>query len=83
MERKVRIAAGVVSALLIAAVMVSCDDDDPTGPNARTYVANLNAAAEGPGVTSAGSGSVTFVDNGTQIDWTMTLTNITNAPPQQ
>jgi hypothetical protein len=38
----------------------------------------LTAANEGAGRTSPGSGVVTFVDNVTSIDWTMTLTNITN-----
>jgi len=38
----------------------------------------MTAAGEGAGHTSAGSGVATFVDNGTVITWTMTLTNMTN-----
>jgi hypothetical protein len=78
MNKKVRLFAGVLTAALVVAVVASCDDDDPTGPNGRTYIANLNAAAEGGTVSSPGSGLVVFVDNGSQIDWTMTLNNITN-----
>ena len=76
MRRTVGIAVGVVGAVAIAAFAVSCGSS--TAPVAKTYVANLNAAAEGAGHTSPGSGVVTFVDNGTVIDWTLTLTNMTN-----
>lgn len=76
MRRTVGFAAGIIGAAVIAAVAVSCNDS--TAPSNRQYIANLNALAEGPGRTSPGTGVVTFVDNGTQIDWTMTLTNITN-----
>ncbi|MFL5583644.1 MAG: CHRD domain-containing protein [Gemmatimonadaceae bacterium] len=78
MRRTVRIAGGVIAAAAIAVFAVSCDDDDTTGPGAKTYVANLNAAAEGGGFTSPGSGVFTFVDNGDVINWTLDLTNITN-----
>jgi hypothetical protein len=74
----VRIAAGIMVAAAIAVFAASCDDDDSTGPGARTYVANLNAAAEQGGFTSPGSGVFTFVDNGDVINWTLDLTNITN-----
>jgi hypothetical protein len=76
MRRTVGIAVGVVGAAVIAAFAVSCGSS--TAPVARTYVANLNAAAEGAGHTSPGSGVFTFTDNGNVIDWTLTLTNITN-----
>lgn len=78
MRRTVRIAAGIAGAAAIAVVAVSCGDDGSTGPGARTYVANLNAAAEGAGHTSPGSGVFSFVDNGDVINWTLDLTNITN-----
>ncbi len=77
MRRTVRIAAGIIGAAVIAAVAVSCDDDS-TGLTPRTYVANLNTAAEQNGITTGASGTVTFVDNGTSIDWTMELVNTTN-----
>jgi CHRD domain-containing protein len=77
MRRTVRIAAGIIGAAVVAIVGISCGDDS-TGPTNRTYVANLNAAAEQGGFTSPGSGVFTFVDNGNVIDWTLELTNITN-----
>jgi hypothetical protein len=78
MRRTVRTAAGIVGAALIATIAVSCGDDDVTGTTNPRYVANLNAAAEGGTVTSAGSGVVTFEDKGNLIAWSMTLTNMTN-----
>lgn len=79
MHTNVRLVAGVVSALLIGTFMVSCDDDDIAGVGAPTYTAILNAANERPAgaSTATGSGTVVFVDNGTSIDWTMTLTDVT------
>ena len=77
MRRTVGIAVGVVGAVVVAAFAVSCGSSS-TGPVAKTYVANLNAAAEGAGHTSPGSGVFTFTDNGNVINWTLTLTNITN-----
>ena len=78
MRRTVRVAAGIIGAAVIAVVVVSCGDDDSTGPTNKMYVANLNAAAEGGTITSAGSGVVTFEDKGDLITWSMTLTNMTN-----
>jgi hypothetical protein len=76
MRRKtVGIAAGIVGAAIIAFVVASCSDS--TSPGNKTYVANLVAANEGPNHTSPGSGVVTFVDLGSEIDWTMNLTNMT------
>ena len=77
MRRTVGIAAGMIGAAAIAVVAASCGSDT-TSPIAKRYVANLNAAAEGAGHTSPGSGVFTFVDNGSVIDWTLDLTNITN-----
>jgi hypothetical protein len=80
MNTKVRLAAGVLSALLITTVVASCDDDDITGVREPTWVADMNAANERPvgASTATGTGTVEFVDNGTSIDWTMTLNNVTN-----
>lgn len=69
---------GVIAAVAVAAVAVSCGDDDVIAPVVHpTYVANLNAAAEGGAFTSNGSGVATFVDLGTEIEWTLNLTNMT------
>src|SRR3982074_2927414 len=76
MRKTVGIFVGVVGAVAIAAFALSCGSS--TAPVGETYVANLNRAAEGAGHSSPGSGVFTFTDNGTVIDWTLTLTNITN-----
>lgn len=78
MRKKMGLIAGLAIALLIPIVVVSCDDDDPIGPVADTYISNLNSANERPvgASTATGTGVVTYVDNGTSIDWTMTLTNM-------
>lgn len=71
------LALAVVAAVVVAAVATNCGSDT-TGPKGKTYVAaNMNAAAEGGGFTSAGTGTVTFVDLGSEITWTMNLTNMT------
>ena len=71
------IALGVVAAAVIGVIATNCGSDT-TGPKGKTYVAaNMNAAAENGGFTSAGTGTFTFVDVGTEIDWTLNLTNMT------
>jgi hypothetical protein len=78
MHTKVRLLAGVIAAIVIPAVMVSCDDDDITGVGDPTWTASMNAASEvGTGSNVTGTGTVFFFDNGNSIDWTMTLTNMT------
>jgi hypothetical protein len=69
------LALGLIAAVGVAAVATSCGSS--TAPTNKTYVANLIAANEGSGHTSPGSGVATFVDIGTEIDWTLTLTNMT------
>lgn len=70
------IGLGVVAAVAVAAVATSCGSDS-TAPVNKTYVANLSPANEVPVKTTTGTGVVTFVDLGNEIDWTMTLTNMT------
>ena len=69
------LALGLIAAVAVAAVATSCGSS--TAPTNKTYVANLIAINEGAGHTSPGSGVATFVDLGTEIDWTLTLTNMT------
>jgi len=79
MHTKVRFAAGVVSALLLSTLVAGCDDDDDdglVGLSQRVYTATMFGTNEIPANTSAGIGSAIFIDNTTQIDWTMTLDNI-------
>jgi hypothetical protein len=71
------IAIGLVVAVAVASIATSCGSDS-TAPNNKTYIAaNMSAANENAGFTSAGSGTATFVDLGTEIDWTLSLTNMT------
>jgi hypothetical protein len=76
MRRTVGTLAGIASAATIAFVGASCGSSTAPGP--KQYVANLSPANEVPAKTTTGTGVVTFVDNGTSIDWTMTLTNMLN-----
>jgi CHRD domain len=71
------LALGLIAAVGVAAVATSCGSGT-TAPTTKTYVANLSPANEVPVKTTTGTGVVTFVDLGTEIDWTMTLTNMTN-----
>jgi hypothetical protein len=77
MRRKVgEIALGLFAAVVLGAVATSCGDS--TGPKGKVFVAaNMNAANEGGTFTSNGTGTATFVDLGTEIDWTLELTNMT------
>jgi hypothetical protein len=77
MRRKtVGLAAGIVGAAIIAFVVASCGDST-TSPTNKTFVANLSPANEVPPKTTAGTGVATFVDLGSEIDWTLSLTNMT------
>ena len=67
----------LIAAVAVAAIATSCGSGS-TAPTNKTYVATLSPANEVPAKTTTGTGVVTFVDNGTTIDWTMTLTNMTN-----
>jgi hypothetical protein len=76
MRRTVGIAAGFIGAAAILVAASSCGNDS-TGPGAKVYVANLVAANEVPPKTTTGTGVATFVDNGSVINWTLSLTNMT------
>ena len=76
MRRTVGTLAGIASAATIAFVVASCGSSTAPGP--KQYIANLSPANEVPAKTTTDAGVVTFVDNGTSIDWTMTLTNVLN-----
>lgn len=75
MRKKVSLVAGVATALLIATLVVSCDDS--TGPSSRTYTANLVGSAEVPPVSSTATGTATFTDNTTSIDYVLTVSPMT------
>jgi hypothetical protein len=77
MRSTVKLTAGLVSAVMIGMFATSCGDDT-TSPAPPTYTATLSPASEVPAKTTTGTGTATFIDRGTQIDWTMTLTGMTN-----
>jgi hypothetical protein len=74
-SKRVGIAGGVLTVAIVL-VAASCGNDS-TGPGDKTYVANMIAANEQGGFTSPGSGTFLFVDRGSEIDWTLNLTNMT------
>jgi CHRD domain len=69
------VALGLIAVVGVAAVATSCGSS--TSPTNKTYVATLSPANEVPAKTTTGTGVATFVDLGTEIDWTLTLTNMT------
>ena len=76
MRRKVStLAIGLVATAIAAAIATSCGSS--TAPKNKTYVANLSPANEVPQKTTTGTGVATFTDLGSEIDWTLTLTNMT------
>ncbi len=76
MRRTVGFAVGIAAAVTIAFVAASCGGS--TAPRPKQYIANALPSLEQPPKTTTGTGVVTFVDNGSEIDWTMTLTGVTN-----
>jgi CHRD domain len=76
MRKPVLLAAGIAAAATIVFVFASCGSDS-TAPTNKQYVANLSPANEVPAKTTTGTGVVNFVDLGSEIDWTMTLTGMT------
>ena len=79
MRRTVRNAATLASAAMVVLFAASCDDDDIVGANDPIYTATLNAANEVPAgsSTATGTGVATFVDRGTSIEYTLSLTGLT------
>lgn len=75
MRRTVGTVAAIVGAAAIVLVVASCGSDS-TGPH-KVYIANLSPASEVPAKTTTGTGVATFTDLGSEIDWTLTLTNMT------
>ena len=77
MRRTVGITAGVVAALALAFVAASCGDSTSSKP--PTYSATLSGANEKPtAVTSTGTGTATFVDFGSEIDFTLSFDGLAN-----
>ncbi len=76
MRKTVSGVVGIAAAATIAFAAASCGSDS-TAPASKRYVANLTPANEVPSKTTTGTGVATFVDNTTEIDWTLTLTGMT------
>lgn len=78
MKSKVRLITGVVSALLVATVLVSCDDDDPLGLDDPEFTATLTGASEVPANNLTATGLATFDDEGTHFEYTLSVTGLNN-----
>jgi hypothetical protein len=70
------LALGLIAAVAVAAVATSCGSST-TAPTSKTFVATMLPANEIPPKTTTGTGVATFVDKGSEIDWTMELTGMT------
>lgn len=78
MSRTVRNVATLASAVIVLLFAVSCDDDDIIGLDDPDYNATLIPANEpAPASSGTGSGTATFVDNGAQIDYSLSVTGLT------
>jgi hypothetical protein len=77
MRRKlVGIAVGIIAVGVVFVVAASCGDS--IGPSQPTYIATLSAANEPGVINSTGSGTATFVDRGSVIDWTLEFNGLAN-----
>ena len=76
MRKRVRITVDVAAAVMLGLFALSCGSS--TDVKSKVYVANLIAANEPNGASTAtGTGVATFVDNGTQFDYTLSVTGLT------
>ena len=75
-RRMVGIVVGVVGVAVAFVAAASCGDS--TGPRLPTFTATLSAANEPGVVNSTGTGTATFVDKGSEIDWTLTFSGLAN-----
>jgi hypothetical protein len=71
-----RILKIAVAALL--PIVPACGDDEPAGP-ATSFTATLSGANEVPAVTTTATGTATLSVSGTQITYTIDVTNLQNA----
>ena len=76
MRKTISAAVSIAVAATIAIAAASCGSDS-TAPSAKRYVANLTPSNEVPAKTTTGTGVATFVDNTTEIDWTLSFTGMT------
>src|SRR5918911_200405 len=66
------------SALVAGAGFVACKNDSTSPPAPETFVATMNGANERPTAKSVpGTGTATFTVNGSAINYTITVNNMT------
>ena len=75
MRRTVRIAAGIAAAVALTAFATSCGSSN--GPKLPTYTATLLGSSEPTPTGVTGTGTATFVDNGTSIDYVLVVNGLT------
>lgn len=63
--------------MALAMTVAACDDDDDngTGPEPEVYTATLSGANESPPVTTTATGTATFTVDGSNLDYTVTISN--------
>src|SRR3954469_15866677 len=69
--------AGIMTAAMVGIFAVACGSDS-TGAGPPIYTATLSPANEPGNIVSPGTGTATFVDNGTVFDWTLSFNGLTN-----
>ncbi len=72
----IRAMAALTTAAALVIGAAACDDDE-TGPAQETFNATLTGSAEVPPVTTNATGSATFTVNGSVVDYTVSVSNIT------
>ena len=75
MRKTVRISAAVAAVVAVTLFAISCGDS--TSPALPTYTATLLASSEVPPTTVTGTGTATFVDNGTSFDYKLVVNGLT------
>jgi hypothetical protein len=68
---------GVAAAAVIVVFAAACGSDT-IGSGQPIYTATLSSANEPGSIVSSGTGTATFVDNTTSIDWTLEFSGLTN-----
>lgn len=71
---------GILKAPMAALVLLipACGDDEPAGP-ATSFSATLSGANEVPAVPSSATGTAVLTVSGSQITYTVNVTNLQNA----
>jgi hypothetical protein len=75
MRRTVRIAAGVAAAVVVTVFATSCSNSTAARP--PVYTASLVGSAEVPPTSSTATGTATFTDKTTSIDYVLTVSPMT------